>query len=42
MAELLEQGDRKLSGMTAPAHGLTLTGVDYPADLLGSSAARLG
>ena len=29
-AELLESRDRKLGGITAPPHGLTLLGADYP------------
>ncbi len=31
---LLASQDRKLSGITAPPEGLTLTGVDYPPELL--------
>ena len=31
-AEVLETRDRRRAGPTAPAQGLTLTGVDYPAD----------
>jgi tRNA pseudouridine38-40 synthase len=42
LVELLEGRDRKLSGVTAPAHGLTLTRVDYPPDLLQVSVASLG
>jgi len=34
IATLLASRDRKLSGITAPAAGLTMTGVDYPPDLL--------
>ena len=34
VAGLLESRDRKLSGMTAPAAGLTLTSVGYPPELL--------
>jgi tRNA pseudouridine38-40 synthase len=34
MRQILESQDRKLSGVTAPAVGLTLTGVSYPAELL--------
>jgi tRNA pseudouridine38-40 synthase len=34
MAEILAAQDRKLSGITAPAAGLTLTRVDYPAGAL--------
>ena len=30
MAELLAAKDRKVSGITAPAAGLTLTAVGYP------------
>jgi len=33
IGRLLERGDRRLSGMTAPACGLFLTGVRYPAEL---------
>lgn len=31
VAQVLAQGDRRLSGVTAPAYGLYLVGVDYPA-----------
>jgi len=31
-AELLESRDRKLGGITAPPHGLTLLGADYPGE----------
>jgi tRNA pseudouridine38-40 synthase len=34
LGETLATGDRKLSGMTAPAAGLTLNHVEYPAELL--------
>jgi tRNA U38,U39,U40 pseudouridine synthase TruA len=30
MAAILERGDRRLAGMTAPAVGLYLWRVDYP------------
>ena len=30
VAGLLDRRDRRLAGITAPAHGLTLTRVDYP------------
>jgi tRNA pseudouridine38-40 synthase len=40
VAELLEQRDRRLSGMTAPAHGLYFVDVVYPEDYgLPTSAA---
>lgn len=34
LGEILQARDRKLSGITAPAAGLTLTRVDYPPELL--------
>ena len=36
---LLEARDRRLAGPTAPAHGLTLVHVHYPAEVLGPVAA---
>lgn len=38
--QTLEARDRRLSGMTAPPQGLTLTGVDYPDGLLGNKIYR--
>ena len=35
--QILESRDRKVSGMTAPATGLTLTRVEYPAGALGEA-----
>ena len=32
ITEVLESGDRKLGGVTAPPHGLTLVAVEYPAE----------
>jgi len=32
MTEVLESRDRKAGGIAAPAHGLTLVGVEYPAE----------
>jgi tRNA pseudouridine38-40 synthase len=31
ITEVLESRDRKAGGIAAPAHGLTLAGVEYPA-----------
>jgi tRNA pseudouridine38-40 synthase len=36
--QILESQDRKVSGMTAPAAGLTLTRVEYPTGALGQAA----
>jgi len=33
---ILETGDRRISGMTAPAMGLTLMEIGYPPDALGT------
>jgi len=30
ISDVLESRDRKAGGITAPPHGLTLVGVDYP------------
>jgi tRNA pseudouridine38-40 synthase len=38
MAEMLAQRDRRVAGMTAPAHGLVLWRVDYPAGRRGGNA----
>jgi len=38
--ELLEQRDRRLAGMTAPAHGLTLWRVGYAGDVVLASDTR--
>ena len=40
LGEVLRAGDRKLSGMTAPASGLTLTEVVYPSELLSRRSPR--
>ena len=40
VGEILHARDRTLSGITAPAGGLFLTRVDYPAELLSSRAAQ--
>ena len=32
VAEVLQSRDRKAGGVAAPPHGLTLVGVDYPAE----------
>jgi len=37
--EILESRDRTVAGMTAPAAGLTLTGVDYPPGALGEAGS---
>ena len=42
IGEILAAKDRKLSGITAPAAGLTLTRVDYPADKLDSRSSGQG
>jgi tRNA pseudouridine38-40 synthase len=39
LGEVLEQRDRTLSGVTAPASGLMLTRVEYPAELLAHRTA---
>ena len=41
MAEVLASRDRNQAGMTAPAEGLYLVGVDYPAHF-GLPAQKLG